>query len=581
LEQVENTRVVVRRIFQVKLVCALLVAVSANAATSLDVQIPSASTTSVAFNVTVTARNGASTDTAYRGTVHFSSDDPAAVLPSNYTFTPADAGTHTFSATMNHAGSGVSTANHTITATDVSNAAVNGTDLTTVRWNDGAVRVFFISAPAVADRAVPFQIEVQALNAGHSLVTSYTGTVHFTTLRQETLPPDYTFTPSDGGIHTFSVTATLGNYSLFAVHDVNDSSASGAPFNPIAVRCPELVATATNSGPVCSGSQAMLFGSANLPVIDYHWISAAGHPLVFDSHQQNPIVNPGMYILTVRQSNECEAETQTFVGTDYPERPEVTLSTGLLCGSGHLQATLAMPSEYSGIHWSAAGGTIVSGQGTPSVEIAPDSGSTHIALSLQAVELSSGCDASGIIADVPVGGSTITAISTLPASCAQVTQNASVADGGSGAVYAWTITHATITGGAGTRSIQYVADGTGDVTLGATVTNGGCQAIGSAVVSITAKPDIMLQPQGASIGSGSSATLTVAAAGSGLRYRWYEGHSGDRTKLVSSSFEPSFNTPVLTSTTSYWAEVENDCGIDESRAAVVAVANAKRRAVAH
>jgi hypothetical protein len=126
-----------------------------------------------------------------------------------------------------------------------------------------------------------------------------------------------------------------------------------------------------------------------------------------------------------------------------------------------------------------------------------------------------------------------------------------------------------------------VADGTADVTLGATVTSGGCIATGSAVVSITESPQITVQPQGTTIRSGGSATLAVLATGGGLRYRWYEGRSGDHGKLVSFANDPSFTTPALTSTTSFWVEIENDCGIEESRAAVVAVASAKRRAVTH
>jgi hypothetical protein len=49
------------------------------------------------FSVTVTAKNAdTSTATNYRGTVHFTSSDARAVLPANYTFSPGDAGTHTF-----------------------------------------------------------------------------------------------------------------------------------------------------------------------------------------------------------------------------------------------------------------------------------------------------------------------------------------------------------------------------------------------------------------------------------------------------------------------------------------------------
>ncbi|MEP6753015.1 MAG: hypothetical protein ABI959_09740 [Candidatus Dormiibacterota bacterium] len=51
-----------------------------------------------AFSVTVTAKNAdASTATGYRGTIHFTSSDSQAVLPADYTFTPGDAGVHTFS----------------------------------------------------------------------------------------------------------------------------------------------------------------------------------------------------------------------------------------------------------------------------------------------------------------------------------------------------------------------------------------------------------------------------------------------------------------------------------------------------
>ena len=75
-----------------------------------------------AHNLTVTAHaaNGA-TATGYTGTVHFTSSDPAAVLPANYTFTLADAGSHTFSATLKTLGS------RSISATDTSASTITGT----------------------------------------------------------------------------------------------------------------------------------------------------------------------------------------------------------------------------------------------------------------------------------------------------------------------------------------------------------------------------------------------------------------------------------------------------------------------
>ena len=69
---------------------------------------------SVPFTVTAVDPLG-NTDAAYAGTVSFASSDSAAGLPGSYTFQPGDQGTHTFSATLNTAGS------QTITATDSAN----------------------------------------------------------------------------------------------------------------------------------------------------------------------------------------------------------------------------------------------------------------------------------------------------------------------------------------------------------------------------------------------------------------------------------------------------------------------------
>lgn len=100
----------------------LLLAVAANGATTLDIALPTTTTAGVPFNFTVTSRTGADVDSAYSGTVHFTSSASSATLPPDYTFTPADAGSHTFGATIAKAGFMEASANHTITATDVANS---------------------------------------------------------------------------------------------------------------------------------------------------------------------------------------------------------------------------------------------------------------------------------------------------------------------------------------------------------------------------------------------------------------------------------------------------------------------------
>jgi len=85
---------------------------------------------SVPFNMTLTIKNSESaiiTPVDYRRTVHFTSSDPGATLPADYTFTATDAGVHTFPFTLTILG------NQTITVTDTRSSGFTGT--TTVNVN--------------------------------------------------------------------------------------------------------------------------------------------------------------------------------------------------------------------------------------------------------------------------------------------------------------------------------------------------------------------------------------------------------------------------------------------------------------
>ncbi len=68
--------------------------------------------------VTVTAKDAyGNVATGYRGTIHFTSTDPAAVLPPDYAFTAADAGTHTFGVSLNSLGTQAVRAGDTVKST--------------------------------------------------------------------------------------------------------------------------------------------------------------------------------------------------------------------------------------------------------------------------------------------------------------------------------------------------------------------------------------------------------------------------------------------------------------------------------
>src|SRR5262249_57455888 len=66
-------------------------------ASGLVVSAPATATAGTSFSITVQAVDDLNnTVSGYRGTVHFTSSDGQAALPTDYTFTAADAGAHTF-----------------------------------------------------------------------------------------------------------------------------------------------------------------------------------------------------------------------------------------------------------------------------------------------------------------------------------------------------------------------------------------------------------------------------------------------------------------------------------------------------
>ena len=82
---------------------------------------PSPSAANTAQSFVVIARDASNNvATGYTGTVHITSSDGLAVLPSNYTFTVGDGGVRIFSATLKTAGT------QSITATDTATGSING-----------------------------------------------------------------------------------------------------------------------------------------------------------------------------------------------------------------------------------------------------------------------------------------------------------------------------------------------------------------------------------------------------------------------------------------------------------------------
>jgi hypothetical protein len=185
------------------------IAVSPLAAVSLSMSVASTTPVHIPTSVVVSALDQyGNVATGYVGTVHLASSDPQAVLPADYTFTAADAGRHTFTATLNTAGT------QTLSVTDTVNPAFSSQAQISAVIVVPASFEMFESSTTTAGAAYSFTL--LALDASGNVLTGYTGTVHFSSSdAQAGLPADYTFTAADGGFHTFTATLkTAGTQSI-------------------------------------------------------------------------------------------------------------------------------------------------------------------------------------------------------------------------------------------------------------------------------------------------------------------------------------------------------------------------------
>jgi predicted outer membrane repeat protein len=198
--------------------------------------------TAGSFTVTIEDSLG-NTLTGYTGTVHFTSSDPQAVLPADYTFTAADQGVHTFSATFKTAGP------QSLTATDTVTASQTGLEIA-IPVVPADVNRFVVNAPNAVTAGNSFKITVTAADQYGNTVPDYTGTVHFTsTDGKATLPADYTFTQADQGIHAFKgvILVTAGTRTIQATDTANSGLTGSANVKVHPSGVASLVVTAPSS----------------------------------------------------------------------------------------------------------------------------------------------------------------------------------------------------------------------------------------------------------------------------------------------------------------------------------------------
>jgi len=201
------------------LTATVTVDVRAASATRLALATTASPVAGVSFPFTVMAQDQfGNTDTAYAGTVRFTSTDTSAgvVLPPNPTLASGQA---MLQATLTKSGA------QTITATDAATASIAGDLRVTVA--PGAAATMSLDAPGSAKVGQSFNITVTLKDPFGNVATGYRGTVHFTTsdpLPTAVVPPDHTFTIADAGSYSFSATLWTPPSQTITVKDTTNAA---------------------------------------------------------------------------------------------------------------------------------------------------------------------------------------------------------------------------------------------------------------------------------------------------------------------------------------------------------------------
>ena len=200
---------------------------------SLD-NLPGTLNAGTTTTVTVTARDAyGNVAPSYRGEVRFTSSDPRATLPANYTFTAADRGQRNVSIRLLASGS------QRVSIADVRNSGVVGNPNVTVL--PGAAVTFLMTGfQASVTAGTLVSATLTARDTFGNIATGYRGVATLTSDDpQATLPGSVTFLPNDNGARPVNVTLrTAGARRITARDSVQGAilgTLSGITITPAAM----------------------------------------------------------------------------------------------------------------------------------------------------------------------------------------------------------------------------------------------------------------------------------------------------------------------------------------------------------
>jgi hypothetical protein len=200
------------------------VLLNASTAIHFAISAPASVTAGSSFQITVTAEDTSNnTLTTYRGSVRFTSSDPSAVLPADYTFITTDAGVHAFTVMLQTSGS------QTITVNQLTHPPFRGS--VTVTVNNPVPALSSLSQNSAVEGSASILLGVNGSNFvpasvvqwnGTAVATTYVSSTHLNaTIPASDLAEEGTnnvtvFNPAPGGGTSSSLPFTLTDAALTA-----------------------------------------------------------------------------------------------------------------------------------------------------------------------------------------------------------------------------------------------------------------------------------------------------------------------------------------------------------------------------
>jgi hypothetical protein len=293
---------------------------------------PTPATASAAGTFTVRAYDlYGNTATGYTGTVHFTSSDAAAQLPADYTFTAADAGVHTFAATLVTAGS------QSLGALDASDN-LSGTQPAISVAPAAASQLVVTTYSASTTAGITDSVTIAAQDPYGNVATGYAGTVHVSSSdAQAGLPADYTFTTADAGVHTFAVVLKTAGSQTVTLQDAPHGFTTAATMSVTAAAASRFVLSGFPSATTAGAAQGL-----TLTALDAYGNTATGYTgTVHCTSSDAQAVLPADYSFSSSDNGVhtfsaslCTAGTQSLTATD-TATPALTVSqTGISVVAG-------------------------------------------------------------------------------------------------------------------------------------------------------------------------------------------------------------------------------------------------------